>query len=156
MIRSVVPKKLDYARITASWHGGFAVTEGFEILRRGEMESTLKAVIFPVKNKASTESGLAWNEALKGNLYTAMKTQAMMNETELSRKMFDAGALTVSLSPGSIIGLTRGSPKKLEGIKKSVKSIITNEPTTLDIKSKRVYKTSDFLKLDGAENYRWL
>lgn len=140
------PKKLNFAKLAASFYGGFAITEKREVLRRGEMEGfylTLKKL----KNKSEEEKLLqselnhCWQEALKGKLYQAMKLNSLIHAPEETKKMLEKGALTTSFSPPYLLGLFRDKKGKFTTINQGVK--ILQKP-------KRIYRVNDFLKLEKA------
>jgi shikimate kinase len=143
-------KKLKFERIAASFYGGFVVTdnEKKEILRRGEMEEGLFLVMRKLKKKSKTEENAkffeheleqAWNEALKGNLYEAMKLNSLIHSHEETRKMLKKGAITTSFSPPYLIGIFRDKKGDLNIINQGVK--ILQKP-------KKIYKTKEFLELE--------
>ncbi|MBN2014824.1 MAG: shikimate kinase [Candidatus Altiarchaeota archaeon] len=101
----------------ASFFGGFVVTDNIErrILRSGEMES-LSVILFIPEEKIYTSEvdvgktkllrdgvELAWNEALNGNLFTALTLNGVLYAASLGQDpsvalaALDAGALAAGL-----------------------------------------------------------
>jgi shikimate kinase len=102
----------------ASYYGGFFVADNKEnkILRFGEnenlrimiLESDKKTKKYSAnKNTLKNETEIAFNEALKGNLYTSMNLNALIcagiygGNFEAVKSALDAGALSCSLSGNS-------------------------------------------------------
>lgn len=151
----ICSKKLKFEKLAASFYGGFVVTdnEKRKILRRGEMEDFF-LLLKKLKNRKmkqikffENELERAWNEALKGNLYQAMKLNALICENEETKKMLGSGALTVSLSYPYLLGLFRKKNK----IQKARLQKTINSPAGILEKPKKIFKINDFLKLKGAE-----
>ncbi len=164
---------VQFDRASASLYGGFIIANNKkrEILRRGEMESLHAVILIPKgleevnANKSSfkNELELAWNEALRGNLYTAMRLNSLLYGNKNAKKMLDAGALTVSRSrEGGVMALSRGEDKiadivnsvKREG-KILVQRVINTEAKIL-VKPKKVVKIREFLELKGDQEFNWL
>ncbi|MBN2251572.1 MAG: hypothetical protein JW724_05825 [Candidatus Altiarchaeota archaeon] len=162
----------EFDRVCSSFYGGFTVCENRQrnVLRRGEMESTLHYVaIVPEKKETDkdvllyrNEAEAVFNEALNGNLYTAMKLNGLLYCDRISKKMLSAGALTATVSHPSTVGLTRDAGK-VKDIMKAVKEggaifsgKVSNEPATLLVKPRKIVKTKEFLALKGADEYHLL
>ncbi len=120
---------------SASFLGGFVVTDNVKrkILRCGDFEN-LNVLIFVPEEKAYTikvdvgkmkllsrEVNIAWDEALSGNLYTAMTLNGMLycattkNNTEIPLEALNAGAIAAGLSGKgpSVVALTRDNVDKI-------------------------------------------
>jgi shikimate kinase len=158
-------------RIYASFYGGFAVADSRkgEMLRRGEME-TLKALILIPKNakregeKPGTfdnELEIVFNEALRGNLYTAMNMHSILYDRKMTGRILSAGALAVSRAvEGGVIVLVRDEKKvkkigKVLGDKVLIRDVMNNQ-ARIQIKPKRIYKINEFMELKGKQEYHWL
>ncbi|GAF98686.1 unnamed protein product, partial [marine sediment metagenome] len=147
------PKKLNFAKLAASFYGGFSVTdnEKREILRRGEMEG-FSLTLKKLKKKKEAEKlfqnelNSHWKEALQGNLYQAMKLNSLIHSPQETKKMLKKGALTTSFSSPYLIGLFRDREEVTTTINQGVK--ILQKP-------QRIYKANDFLKLPGAKEGVW-
>jgi len=154
---------MNYARLCASLFGGFFVTENKKILRRGELEDLDAVVLTPKKNNPTNiEMDLAWQEALKGNLYQAMKlNSSFCGNDELMQRILRTGALTVASSDGSVIGLVRGgnSGKVANSIKrdgKIIKTRILNNESRILQKPKKILRINEFMKLKGEQEFYFL
>ncbi|ODS39300.1 MAG: hypothetical protein A7316_11180 [Candidatus Altiarchaeales archaeon WOR_SM1_86-2] len=166
----------DFDRMCAAACGGFIVADNKnkEILRRGEMETLHAVIVIPDADKVgfnpllSNESEIAWQEALKGNLYSAMKLNNLVGgrkiHKEIMEKMLESGALTASVSGGGpgMIGLVRDE-NKIEGIVHAVEGHgevfvkkTANEGARILEKPRKIIKVSEFLELDGAGEFRYL
>lgn len=107
-----------YDDASASFLGGFVVTDNVnrKILRSGDFEN-LNVLIFVPEEKTYThevnvermkllsrEVNIAWDEALKGNLYTAMTLNGVIysattgNSPEIALSALNAGAVGAGLS----------------------------------------------------------
>lgn len=145
------PKKLNFAKLAASFYGGFSVTdnEKREILRRGEMEHFFLVLkkIKKIKEEKVFQSELnsIWKEALQGNLYQAMKLNSLLHNPKETKKMFREGALT-TFSPPYLLGLFQD---------KKERSTTTNQGVKILQKPKRIYRVNNFLKLKGAKEIDW-
>lgn len=123
---------------SASFLGGYAVTDNMrrEILRSGEMEDDLHVLIFVSGPKSYSsnvdvkkvkvlerEIDLAWNEALKGNLYTALTLNGLMHSTifnfnpNIALEALKAGSVAAGLSGKgpAVVALTR-DPAKVKDV----------------------------------------
>ncbi|MBN2014225.1 MAG: hypothetical protein JW778_03505 [Candidatus Altiarchaeota archaeon] len=161
-------------RTYASLYGGFSVADNNKrkVLRHGEMESLHSIILVPEKPKKKSlkdmrvfdgQLQMIWDEALKGNLNTAMNMNSMLYNSETTRKMLNADALAVSISrKGGLVGFTR----KEERIKDIMKALeeegkilikkAMNEKAWALIKPKKIYKTHEFLELKGGQEHHWL
>lgn len=145
-------EKLKFEKIVASFYGGFSVTDNSKrkILRRGDIEE-LSLKLHKVKMKKygknfENELEKAWNEALKGNFYTAMKTNAFfLNEN--SKKFIKDKVISVSYSPPYIIEISRERKTKIKTI---------NTPTKILEKPMRIYKVKDFLNIENSNEFSML
>jgi shikimate kinase len=163
----------EFDRVFTSFYGGFAVCDNRkkEILRRGEMETMQAVIAFPKKAEKTEkdrillyrhETDIIWDEALKGNLYTAMRLNTLLYADTLAPKMLRAGAITAHTSYPSTIGLTRDE-KKTKAIENSVKKeaktfvvkVANNQAAAL-VKPRRIVKTKDFLAIKGGDDYFFL
>jgi len=151
---------LNFARLCASLFGGFVVTEGKKILRRGEMEDLDAVILIPKKNNpANIEMDLAWQEALKGNLYQAMRLNSSLCGNEFMHKMLRAGALTVTSSGSSVIGLIRGrnSSRVANSVSgEIVKTKISNKESRILKKPRKILRINEFMKLKGGQDFYFL
>ncbi len=114
---------------SASFLGGFVVTDNVnrKILRSGDFEN-LSVLIYVPEEKTYTEGvdvprmkllarevNIAWDEALKGNLYTAMTLNGMLycsttrNNSEIALQALNSGAIAAGLSGTgpSVVALAR-------------------------------------------------
>jgi len=148
-----------FGRLAASTFGGFVVCNSNVIVRRGEMEDLGVRFLFPkkaVKSKKNdlfgVEGELAWGEALRGNLYTAMRLNALIEgdrvkvEGELKN-----GALSVSTTPkGLVAGLYRGNKKPKDSVG------VDNTGVVIEGKPKKIVKTTEFLRMKGDQEFTLL
>jgi len=164
---------VQFDRASASLYGGFIIANNKkrEILRRGEMESLHAVILIPKglegvnANRSSfkNELELTWNEALRGNLYTAMRLNSLLYGNKNAKKMLDAGALTVSRSrEGGVIALSRDEDK-IRDIVNSVKregriliQRVMNTEAKILVKPKKVIKIREFLELKRDQEFNWL
>jgi len=121
---------------SASFLSGFVVTDNKErkILRQGDMEN-LDVLIFVPERKTYTknfkvkstrvianEVEIAWNEALKGNLYTALTlngllySSALKENTKITLEALRAGAIASGLSGTgpAVVALSRNGTGKIK------------------------------------------
>jgi len=163
----------EYDRLASSLYGGFIVSDNKkkEVMLRGEMETMHAVIAVPYKitemdpakmRLYKNELEIIWDEALKGNLYTAMKMNTLLYEGDLSKNMLKAGALTATVSYPSVVGLTRDESKTRE-IEEAVKNEattqikkISNEPAKALTKPRRIVKTKEFLEIKGSQEYHFL
>ena len=163
----------EFDRVFTSFYGGFAVCDNRkkEVLRRGEME-TMWAIVATPKKKESLdkdlmllyrhEAELIWDEALKGNLYVAMRLNSLLYGDKNAPKMLRAGALTAHTSYPSTIALSRDE-KKNPSIEKAVKKdaktyivkIANNQAAAL-VKPRRIVKGREFVEKKGKSEYYFL
>lgn len=159
-------KKNSFDRLISSFYGGFAITDNkkMDVLRRGEMES-LHCVMFECKESPESllKEGIeiAWNEALKGNIYTAMKLNAtlLLQDKKMIEKILKTQALAFALSDNSLICLTRDR-NRVSGIKKSLNGKFifdtTNEEARILSKPRKIVKMKEFLELKKDSDFHWL
>ncbi len=144
---------------SASYFGGFVVTdnEKRKILRAGEMESSLKVLLFVPKKKTYTaeidkertkilskEIEIAWDEALKGNLYTAMTLNGILysaifrQDSEIALSAISAGAIAAGLSGKgpAVVALTREDSGRIKDAWKEFKGDIIE--TTINNEKARI------------------
>jgi len=157
---------MSFDRLVSCFYGGFSVCDNQtqEILRRGEMES-LKALLLSSKQKKTdsdfffpTEREIVLHEALKGNLYSAMKLNALFDAGARNRviSVLDGGALAVAVSGGSVVGLFRDDKKLSAAVKRFPRAIVAgmvNHSIRCSKKPRRIYSVDDFLKLKGDWNF---
>lgn len=164
---------LEFDRVSASFYGGFIVSDNRKrmILRRGEMENLSivlltpkeKEMIDPIELKLfSNELEIMWDEALKGNLYTAMKLNTLFYKTRAVKDMLTAGSLTASVSFPSVIALVRDEDR-ISGVEESVRNKgsvsvtkVCNEKARVLGKPKKIVKIKEFLELKGSEEFHLL
>ncbi|MEA3254698.1 MAG: hypothetical protein U9Q22_02565 [Candidatus Altiarchaeota archaeon] len=173
LIDLCVKPGLEFDRVSASFYGGFIVSNNRrgEILRRGEMEN-LSVVLLTLKKEEgidpdelrlfSNELEIMWDEALKGNLYTAMKLNTLLYKNSVVKEMLKAGSLTASVSFPSVIALVRDEDR-IRGVEESVRNKgvvrvtkVCNEKARILGKSKRIFKIKEFLKLKGGDEFQLL
>lgn len=125
-----------YDDASASFLGGFVVTDNVnrKILRSGDFEN-LNVLIFVPEEKTYThevdvkrmkllsrEVNIAWDEALKGNLYTAMTLNGVIysattgNNPEIALSALNEGAVAAGLSGTgpAVAALARGNIDKIQ------------------------------------------
>ena len=173
LVEHIHVPRMSFARLCASLFGGFFVTDGKNILRRGEMEN-LQAVVLASKGgnlKPATDmwpnrrfghvsdceaiSHIAWQEALKGNLYPAMRLNSSLSgNDEVMQKMLGKGALTVATSGNSVIGLVRG--KKATRIPGKIKTGISNSEARVLQKPRKILRINEFMRLNGDKEFYFI
>ncbi len=166
-----IDPEMRFDRVSASLYGGFIVAdnESRQILRRGEMETMHAIVLIPKKTGEGemklfkNELELIWGEALKGNLYTAMKLNTSLYNNKIANKMLNAGALTVSRSnKGAVIALLREEDKigdVVNSVKKEGEILIqgiSNREAEIQVKPKKIVKVGEFLEMKKDREFRWL
>jgi len=145
---------MNFARLCASLFGGFFVTEGKSILRRGEMENLQAVVLTSKGGNLKPAIDIAWQEALKGNLYQAMRlNSSLLGNDELMQKMLGKGALTVATSGSSVITLVRGGKSVRISGKKTKAS---NKEARILQKPRKILKVNEFLKLKGDKEFYFI
>lgn len=161
----------NFDRISASFYGGFCITDNREkrILRRGEMENLCIVILIPERFQKDDlslfqdEAEMIWNEALKGNLYDAMKLNSLLYSAQrrVIDKMLNSGALTVNISDGALMALIRD--KSIEPVRNSVSgngSILiaktANQEARVLGKPKRIMKLKEFLELKKDQEFHFL
>ncbi|MEM4347091.1 MAG: hypothetical protein QW802_00685 [Candidatus Altiarchaeota archaeon] len=142
-------EKLKFEKLATSFYGGFSVTDNSkrEILRRGDIEELfLKLHKLRVRKQLKifeSELEKAWDEALKGNLYTAMKINALLLN-ENSKKFVKNEVIAISYSPPYLIEISREKKYGISSI---------NSPTKILEKPMRIYKVKDFLKIENSDEF---
>lgn len=164
---------MEFDRACASFYGGFVISDNKkgEILRRGEMESIYAVILIPKEKMRidlneiklfQNEIEIIWNEALKGNLYSAMKLNTLIYGDKIAKKMLKNGSLTATISFPSIIALVRDESKikKVEDSIRREGTILTrkvsNEGARVMGKPKKIVKIREFLELKGDEEFHLL
>jgi shikimate kinase len=163
----------EYDRIFTGFYGGFAVCDNRkkEVLRRGEME-TMWAILATPKKKEKMdkdlmrlyryEAELIWDEALKGNLYVAMRLNALLHGDKAATKALRAGAITAHNSYPSTVALTRDEKKAKpieNAVKKEAKTFIVkiaNNQAAALVKPRRIVKGREFVEKKGKSEYYFL
>jgi shikimate kinase len=163
----------EFDRIFTSFYGGFAVCDNRkkEVLRRGEMETMWAIVASPKKKDVLDkdrmilyrhEAELIWDEALKGNLYVAMRLNALLYADKAVTKALRAGALTAHTTYPSTVALTRDE-KKAKSIETAVKREakayivkISNNQVAALVKPRRIVKGREFVEKKGKSDYYFL
>ena len=146
---------LSTSKAAAAFYGGFAITRDNEIVRSGEMEELNAKVCKKSEKKQGRPQipestlNIAWNEAYRGNLYSAMNLSFPNPPLKLTKTGRDEKLLGYAEDGKNNIGLIR-SKKRHDGIK------TLNEPSQVIEKPKRIYKVKDFMKLDGSKGYNIL
>jgi shikimate kinase len=126
-----------YDDACASYFGGYVVTDNAKrrILKKGRMPEDLKVLIYVPDKKSYTskvdvkktkilaaEVSLAWKQALKGNLYSAMNVNGLLYSAALGYDAgiplaaLEAGAIAAGLSGKgpSVVALTKKEPEKIK------------------------------------------
>jgi shikimate kinase len=163
----------EFDRVFASFYGGFAVCDNRkkEVLRRGEMETMWAIVSSPKKKDALDkdrmllyrhEAELIWDEALKGNLYIAMRMSALLYADKLATKTLRAGAITAHTTYPSTVALTRDE-KKIKPVENAVKKEaktftvkVSNNQVAALVKPRRIVKGREFVAKKGKSEYYFL
>ncbi len=163
----------EYDRVFTSFYGGFAVCDNRkkEVLRRGEME-TMQAVIATPRKPEKTEkdrmllyrheADMIWDEALKGNLYVAMRLNTLLYADKTAPKMLRAGAITAHTSYPSTVALTRDEKKTKaieNAVKKEAKTFVVkaaNNQAAALVKPRRIVKSREFVEKKGQSDYYFL
>ena len=163
----------EYDRLFCSLYGGFAVCDNrkLEILRRGEME-TLQAVVATPKKKQKLqkdrltayrhEADLIWDEALKGNLYGAMRLSTLLYADPLAPRMLAAGSFAANTTYPSCVAFARDaeSAKKIAGsVRKEASVTVTQTANTQScamVKPVRIVKAKEFLEMRAGQEYFFL
>ncbi len=124
-----------YDDATAAIYGGFTLTDNLnrKLVHRGEMED-LKVVVYSPDKKSysgkvdlkkhkafAKEVDMIWNQALAGQLYSAITLNGLVNSSVfgydpgIAYLAMNAGAIACGLSGKgpSVVALTRGSTKKI-------------------------------------------
>jgi len=146
--------KIKFEKLAASFYGGFVVTDNKKrkILRRGEMEEEIFLKINKIKSSKEKEKmkkveneliQTAWNEALKGNLYTAMTLNSLILNEKV-KEFYTSKTLSISLSSPYLIQLYRSESKRKR------KFFTINQGVKILEKPTKIFKTREFLKLKGA------
>jgi len=156
LVEVMAVQGINFARLCASLFGGFFVTEGKNILRRGEMENLQAVVLTNGGGNLKPATDVAWQEALKGNLYQAMGLNSSLSGSDDSmKKMLGKGALTVATSGSSVIGLVRGKKSiKIPG--RSIKTKISNSEARVLQKPKKILRINEFMKLKDEQEFYFL
>ena len=163
----------EFDRIFTSFYGGFAVCDNRkkEVLRRGEMETMWAIFATPKKKELLDkdrmllyryEADLIWDEALKGNLYVAMRLNSLLYCDKNAPKMLRAGALTAHTSYPSTVALSRDEKKNSlieKAVKKDAKIFIVkaaNNQAAALVKPRRIVKGREFVEKKGKSEYYFL
>ncbi len=155
LLNAIYVPGMNFARLSASLFGGFFVAERGDILRRGGMEGFDAVILVPKKKKTTPPLDIAWQEALKGNLYQAMRlNSSLCGNNDLMGRMIKKGALTVATSENSVIGLSRGKSIRMSG--KSIKTKTSNEEARILQKPKKILRVREFMKLKGKQEFYFL
>lgn len=173
-LMTISTQKKRFDRVYASLYGGFAIADNIKrkILRHGEMETLHAVILIPKKRektsreeheKIESQLEVIFNEALCGNLNTAMNMNSTILTKRNTLRLLAAGALAVSASDsGSLVGLTRDKEKtgKIAEEAKKIGNVITNKPMNeqarILIKPKKIYRINDFMELKKDQPYEWL
>ncbi|MFC2154069.1 hypothetical protein ACFLRC_01120 [Candidatus Altiarchaeota archaeon] len=159
--------KLSFARLCSSFYGGFVVVDERkkDVLRRGEMEENLKPVVIPLKSKTSKSTTslsagceVAFQEALKGNLYTAMDLYSGLSfpDKKLLDEMKSKEPIAVVYSKPDLIPLFRGKKVK-HGLKgKAIEIPVNNKQAHILAKPKKILRINEFLEMKPEGQWRWL
>ena len=164
-----------FDRVVGSFYGGFIVSNNYKnkIMRIGKMEDMGAVILTPEegilnenleeKMMFRNEMEIIWNEALKGNLYTAMKLNAMTNMPgnylKIVKEMLKAHALSVTVSGSSIVALVRDR-SKVEGVAGAagkygdvILTNVNNSEARILSKERKIVKTTEFLKICEESNF---
>jgi len=163
LVRICAKYAMRFDMLCSSMFGGFFLCDNknHEIMRRGEMEK-LHAILLERKNlirdteSIRNELEIIWDEALKGNLYTAMRLNArIFCDKKFVDNLIKSGALTVTVSENFIIALARGE-EIIKNLNRGIRTRITNEPTKVLINPRKILKMREFMKMDGARGYYFI
>jgi len=169
LIRKISDDDVRFDRLFASYFGGFIVADNIkkEILRRGEMESLYVSLIIPKRIRMDehefkpellfkNEAEVIFMEALKGNLYTAMKLNGLLYDKELIKKALSLGAITATVNRnGVLIALSRDK-KTAERISDNLVFRVANKKAIVKRKPMRVIRVNEFLKIKGKDKFYWI
>ena len=162
LIRHLASDKLRFDRMFCSLYGGFILADNNQkkLLRRGGMESFYAAVCYgrPCETKNDLfkcEAQLVWDEALKGNLYSASKLYSMFFSRKRLEQALSKGAQTACVNrEGTTVSLCRDK-KTAEKISKLV-YMTANNKAHVNRKPHRIIKVNEFLQLKGEKKYYWV
>ncbi len=169
LIRKISDDDVRFDRLFASYFGGFIAADNIkkEILRRGEMESLYVSLIIPKRIRMNkhefkpellfkNEAEVIFTEALKGNLYTAMKLNGLLYDKELIKKALSLGAITATVNRnGVLIALSRDK-KTAERISDNLVFRVANKKAIVKRKPMRVIRVNEFLKIKGKNKFYWI
>jgi len=169
LIRKISDDDVRFDRLFASYFGGFIVADNIKkkILRRGEMESLYVSLIIPKRIRMDehefkpellfkNEAEVIFTEALKGNLYTAMKLNGLLYDKELIKKALSLGAITATVNRnGVLIALSRDK-KTAERISDNLVFRVANKKAIVKRKPMRVIRVNEFLKIKGKDKFYWI
>jgi len=165
LLRQVSSKDLRFDRFFSSLYGGFIVADNNvkTVLRRGEMESLYAAVLLPDGSQAGgldtdlflNEARVIYQEALKGNLYSAMKLHGLFFSPKGLEGVLSKGALAASANrEGLVVALCRDrdAADKISDLVCET----ANKKAVVDGKPIRIIKVNEFLKLKGDQKFYWI
>jgi len=102
------------------------------------------------------EAEVIFTEALKGNLYTAMKLNGLLYDKELIKKALSLGAITATVNRnGVLIALSRDK-KTAERISDNLVFRVANKKAIVKRKPMRVIRVNEFLKIKGKNKFYWI
>ena len=165
LLRELSSKDLRFDRFFSSLYGGFIVADNNlkTVLRRGEMESLYAALLLPGdKGGAGLDTGLFLNEAqivcdeaLKGNLYSAMKLNGLFYSPQSMGGVLSKGALTATANrEGVVVALCRD--RETAGKISELVCETANKKAVVGGKPIRIIKVNEFLKMKGDEEFYWI
>ncbi|OYT55170.1 MAG: hypothetical protein B6U72_00010 [Candidatus Altiarchaeales archaeon ex4484_2] len=165
LLRDVSSGDLRFDRFFSSLYGGFIVADNSRktVLRRGEMESLYAAVLLPGDSRRGgvdtdfflNEAQVVFDEALKGNLYSAMKLYGLFFFSNGLEDVLSRGALTATANKeGTVVALCR-QRETAEKISDLVYET-ANKKAMVDGKPLRIIKVNEFLRLKGDMDFYWV
>lgn len=174
LIRDLASLGLRFDYLVCCFYGGFSVcgNETMEILRRGELEKSLKAVVCVTESAGNfdfksfgNELSSIWDKALAGDLYTAMKMNSLLEaDKKIVSGLVRTGALTVASTGNgrTLAGLTRDD-SRLPGLESYLEKhgVVethsqTSTPVEIECKPRKIYRVKDFMELNKAGDYYFL
>jgi shikimate kinase len=159
---------LSYSKLAASFYGGFTVSSGNRVLRGGEMEDMhgmlvkTKTKDRSTKNILGFEREFVWEEAYKGNLYSAANLSSLIQASKetimLLKDFLSHGVTAVSTDGCFILPLSR-SPKALVKLTRKldaagVRPVKTmNDGVRVLENPRKIYRVNEFLALPNSRGY---
>ncbi len=165
LVKEISGKDLRFDRLFSSCLGGFIIADNEveKILRRGEMESLFTSLIIPRKVKEKkfneklhmNEAEVIFTEALRGNLYTAMKLNGLLYNREKMEAAMSSGALTATANREGVVAALSRDKKTAGKISDKVYAVANCRAAVVG-KPKKIIKVNEFLRLKGREEFYWI